>query len=507
MRPRSTVLACALAAAVGLGAPAARPQDDPFTLKSNPLRKGLDGWDRTGSDKVFVWSADEGSLTVKGASGKEPPRAVYTKVAWDRGGLRFQAKKGAKKIRVYLQPSAGKAVVLEFPRDAVKGATWTDLGVVLRAGKAVLLAPGADGKEAEVLSADLPAGSVFRFGFEAPSGTEAVLSGVHLERVYEDEPQIAEPGFESTFDGKSLGSWQPGRPEDQGIFSADRGLLVGEARTGDGMLALGSQEFAAYELRMRALWVTSALMVRAVQFPGQDGMVNKFDTIQPNLSDYLDPENLNDIVIRVAAGSCTVVVNGKKVLDEKVRPFETTPVLLLLRQGKRFYLRDIRIKNLSAEAGAAGAPPPPRPKTDPKADPKAAPAAGWTAKGDFTGDNGTWSASGSREIAGILCQAGDLASYELRFKVGKGAEGLSLVPRGNRGVDRSAGMRLADALFAKEEWTEVVLRTELMTARVSAGGAAAGTLQVDEAVGPPGIRVAPGGKATIKDLVVSLLKK
>ncbi len=482
---------------------AAAPAESLAPLKVNPLRKGLDGWERTGGDKAFAWNASESVLVVKGQSAKEPPRFVYTKVQWDGGSLRFQAKKGARKIRVLLQPvPKAPPVVLEFPKDAVKTAMWTDLAVALRGGKAVLLAPGADGNEAEVGAAPLPAGSVFRFGFEAPSGTEAVLTGITLQRDYEDAPPFAEEGFVSVFDGKSLGDWRPTRPEYASMFTVENGLLVGVARhEGGGWILYGGRMFKAYELRMRAYWGTSHLFVRAVEFPGADGMINKFDTIQVNLGDNIDPEDLNDIAIRVADGLCTMTVNGKKVREDKVKPITATPIAFQIDQGKTFLLRDIRIKDL-APGEAAEAPEEPEPK-----EPAEKAAVPWTPVGGFAEEAGTWSVADPGEIAGLLCRAGNAASYVLRFKVGRGATGLSVLPRATRGVDRSGGIRLADSLFLDADWTEVVLRMDLLKATVTAGGAAAGSLEVDTAVGPPGIRVAVAGKATIKDLRIEPLKK
>jgi hypothetical protein len=505
---RASPAALALAAlVVALAAAPAIPQEEDLPpLKVNPFAKGLDGWERSGPDKAFAWNAEESTLTVKGQSAKEPPRLVYAKIQWDGGALRFQAKKGTRKIRVVLQPvPKAPPLVLEFPKDAVKPAAWTDLAVALRGGKAVLLAPGADGSEAEVASAPLAAGTVCRFGFEAPSGTDAVLTGIGLQRDYEDVPPFAEEGFESVFDGKSLGAWQPFQPDHASMFSVEKGLIAGVVRSdGGGGLTYAGRFYRAYELRMRAYWGTTHLLVRAVEFPGADGKLNKFDTILVNLGDYIDPGNVNDLSVRVADGLCVMTVNGKKVFESKVKPFETTPITFFLNQGKKFLLRDIRIKDLAPGEGVdpgGGRREPERPAAEEKT------AVPWTPKGGFAEEGGVWTVSDPSEIAGLLCQAANAGSYELRFKVAKGAEGLSVIPRANRGVERAAGIRLGEAFFLEAEWTEVVLRMDLVKATVTAGGAAAGSLEVDSAAGPPGIRVAIAGKARIKDIVIVPLKK
>src|SRR5690242_1348122 len=112
------LLPAAPAAAQGLGESGPLPP-----LKVNPVKKGLDGWEKSGSDKAFAWNDAESTLTLKGQSGKEPPRLVYAKVQWDGGAIRFQAKKGARKVRVVLQPVPKAApIAVEFPKDAVKAA-------------------------------------------------------------------------------------------------------------------------------------------------------------------------------------------------------------------------------------------------------------------------------------------------------------------------------------------------------------------------------------------------
>jgi hypothetical protein len=347
--PRSPAMRLALAALVLL-LPAA--EEGIPVLAVNPLRKGFEGWTQTGSEKAFAWNAADSTLVVKGQSGKEPPRLVYGRIAWDAGAIRFQAKKGARKLRVLLQPAAGGAAIpVDVPSSAVKSTPWTDLGVALRGDRAVLLAPGADGKEAEAATVPLPAAGAFRFGFEAPSGADAVLTGIRLERAYEDTPPIVEEGFESLFDGKSLGAWRPMRPKDAPLFSAEQGLIQGIAHADDGWLTYGARPYAAYELRMRACWGTNALMIRAVEVPGSDGMINKLDTVQLNLGDHVDPENLNEITVRVADGTCSMIVNGKKVLDAKVKPFESTFISFYVPPGKKFLLRDIRIRDLAQNDG------------------------------------------------------------------------------------------------------------------------------------------------------------
>lgn len=500
--PAAAVLGLALLLPSALSA-----AEDPVPpLKVNPFKKGLDGWERTGSDKAFAWNAGESTLTVKGQGGKEPPRLVCTKYLWDGGGIRFQAKKGARKVRVVLltEPK-GPPVSVEFPKDAVKGTAWTDLGVVLRGGKAVLLAPGADGAEAEVGSAAVPAGASVRFGLEAPSGTDAILTGVVLQREYADAPQVAEEGFESVFDGKSLGAWCTYRPEFDPMFTVADGLLSGQVRTEDiGGLYYTGRFYRSYELRMRALWGTTQLKVRPVEAHGPDGSLNNLDTVEVNLGDNVDPENVNDVVIRVADGMCAVTVNGKKVFESKVKSPAPTPVGFFLDRGKKFLLRDIRIKDL---APGEGSDPGDAPKGPEKPAPEERPAAPWTPKGGFKEDAGGWTVADPEEIAGLLCPEQGVGSYELRFKVARGAVGLSVIPRASRGVDRSSGIRLGEALFTSADWTEVVLRMDLLKATVTVGGAAAGTLEVDSAGGAPGIRVAMAGKATIKDIVFTPAKR
>jgi hypothetical protein len=355
MRPVPLLLAALLALGPAAAAPAAPPGEGLAPLKVNPLRKGLDGWERSGTapDKAFAWNSAESVLTIKGQSGKEPPRLVFSKVEWDQGSLRFQAKKGARKIRVVLQPVPKAApVALEFPKDAIKAAQWTDLGVALRGTKAVLLVPGADGNDAEVGSAEIPAGARFRFGFEAPPGTDAVLTGIVVQREYEDAPPFAEEGFTPIFDGKTLEGWRPLNPDDAPLFTVENGLLVGQVRAeGGGGIFHVARMLKEYELRFRAYWGTTHLAVRAVEFPGADGKINKFDSIQVNLGDNIDPENVNDISIRVAGGACVITVNGKKVLEEKVKPFDETPVGFFVERGKKFLLRDIRVRDIPAGEG------------------------------------------------------------------------------------------------------------------------------------------------------------
>jgi len=353
--PRSPAMRLALAAvALVLLVPSASSSGEEGmpVLNVNPLKKGFEGWERTGSDKAFAWNAGDSTVTVKGQSGKEPPRLVYTRIAWDAGAIRFQAKKGAKKLRVLLQPAAGGAAIpVDVPSSAVKSTPWTDLGVALRGDKAVLLVTGADGKEAEAATVAIPARGAFRFGFEAPSGTDAVLTGIRLERIYEDHPPLVEEGYETVFDGLSLGSWRPARPEDATLFAVEQGLIQGVAHTEAGWLTYGGRNYGAYELKMRAYWGTNALMIRAVEIPGADGMINKLDTVQLNLGDHVDPENLNEITVRVAEGNCSMTVNGRKVLDTKVKPFEATFISFFVPPGKKFLLRDIRIKDLAQNDG------------------------------------------------------------------------------------------------------------------------------------------------------------
>ena len=508
MRPLP--LAAALAAALLAAAPPAPAlQDDPLVLKVNPFRKGLDGWERTGVEKAFTYAAQETSLTVKGQSGKEPPRLVYTKIAWDSFTLAMQVKSGTRKVSVVLVPQpSGDMLRLEIPRNAVKSGKWGDVSFVVGGGKAELRAPGGEGEEEKVLaSADLPADRTFRFGFEAPSGADGVVCNVRLERRYVDSPQICEEGFESTFPGDSLGGWMPARPEMASIFRAENGLLIGEVRTEDyGWIALLGRSYKAYELRMRALWPSSSLEIRALEAPGVDGKVNKFDTVQINVTDNLDPENVNDIVVILDGGKCTISVNGKNVVDDKVKPdAQPTIISLLVARGKRIFLRDIRIKDLAPGEGGGGFGGRREPAPEEAKEPEV-PKTRWTATGGFAEKDGGFEVEAAADAgAGLLCGA-TTASYTLRFKVAAGAEGLSIVPRANRGVDRSAGIRLAEALFEGREWTDVGVTTRLLDCKVTVNGEKAGGLELDDASGPPGIRVAGLGKARIKDLVFEVVK-
>jgi hypothetical protein len=173
-------------------------------------------------------------------------------------------------------------------------------------------------------------------------------------------------------------------------------------------------------------------------------------------------------------------------------------------RGKRCLLRDIRVKDLAPEATVrSGAGPGPAP--DPAPAEKAAADEPWTAKGGFAAKDGTWSVEDAAEGTGLL-KGGRPASFELRFKVGKGTAGLTVVPRAVRGVERAEGVRLDDALFAAREWTDVVLRVTLLSARVRAAGEQVGSMDLEHAAGPPGLRVAAGGRARVKDLVLESIR-
>jgi hypothetical protein len=361
---RARAAAALLLLAAGSLAAAAPPQEDPWTLRVGLTKAGLDGWARTGTavEKAFAWNRDEGTLAMKGQSGKEPPRIVWPRIAWDRGEFRFQAKKGARKVRVVLVPAAGgKAIPCDFPGSAVKSAAWTDLAVRVGGGKASLLAWEGEAPEAEVASVPLPEGTAVRFGLEAPAGTEAVLTGLFLRRTYEEGPQACEEGFASLFDGEGLGEWVPFLPEYAPAFSVEKGLLDGTWRgEGSAGLIYRGRKFTTYELRFRALWGTTFLMVRALEVPGREGKINRFETAQPNLTDYLDPDDLHDVVVRVTKEHCRVTVDGKQVFEQKVKEVSETSVILWVDQGKRFRLRDLRVRDIGEEPATEpppGAPP------------------------------------------------------------------------------------------------------------------------------------------------------
>lgn len=476
-------------------------QDDPWTLRLNPFRSGFTGWIRTGADKAFTWTDADQTVVVKGQSGKEPPRLVHSRIAWDRGGMKFQAKKGAKKVRVVLLPAEGNAkpVALEFPRDAVGAANWTDLAMRITKGKAALFAPGPDGGEKEVASAEIPDGSRWRFGFEAPSGTDATLGMIRFERVYEEEPQFCEPEFQPLFDGTSLAPWQPGRPEDANVFRVEKGVLLGEPRVEDnGWLAVPGG-WTSYELRMNALWGTNSLDLRAYEVPGKDGMINRFASVHVNFTDHIDPEGMSALVVRVADAKVIASVNGKVILETPLKHSGPTPISWFVARGKRCALRDIRIKDLAPGSGG-GAPPMPR-GGGAKAEEPAKPAT-WTGAGGAVEKDGVWKVEEAGGETGVLCGAATIGSYEFRFKVGKGADGVAVVPRATRGLKRAPGLRLDASLFAAEEWTEVVVRVVLLKATVTVGGKDAGTMDLDHTSGPPAVRVDAGGRASLKDLRV-----
>ena len=362
-RIRGGLLAAALAA-VALAAPSARAggEEDPFLLKVDPFKSGLEFWERTGAwDKVFSWSADASTLAVKGTGGKEPPRIVYPRVAWDRFEMRFQVKKGLRKLRFVLRPvaaagpgpaaSAGDPVLVEVPGSAARGGTWSDVVVRVGAGRAAVLLPDPAGEKeigATAFPATLPAGTRFRVGIEAPSGYEASLSGFRLVRKYENEPQVCEDGFISTFNGTDLGDWRPNDPAMASLFRVENGLLVAEVRDQEaGWLVLAGRAARNFELRMRAVWGSNSLQIRAIEVPGEGGKIRMLDTIQMNVTDTLEPEDFTDIVVRVEANVCSITVNGKKVLDSKVVPDRpVVPVSFFVFKGKKCFLRDLRFKDL-----------------------------------------------------------------------------------------------------------------------------------------------------------------
>ncbi len=505
MRP--SLLAALLLAAALLPAPAPAGEggDDPFTLSVNPLRKGTEGWERTsGGEKAFVWTADDATLSFKVPSGKDSPRVVNRSLQWETFEARFRIRKGTKKLRLVLQPApAGNPVLLEIPSSAASRAAWNEATLRVGVGKAALSIPEGAG-EKEVAAAKIPAGARVRFGFEAPPGAEGAVAEVALVQRYEDGPQAREEGFESVFDGKDLGAWRAMRPEMAAVFRAENGFLVGEPRAEeDGGLVLGDRRLKAYELRFRALWASSHLEVRALEVPGEAGRINPFESVHVNLTDNLDPENWNEVVVRLADGGCTMQVNGKKVAEQKVKPgVGPTFVSLFVVKGKRFFLRDLRIKDLApGEGDAGGGGPHGEPPPGPEAKPEAPAAVPWKASGGFEEKAEGWEvAEAAAAGAGLLCTAGQASSYRVRFKVAKGARGLSLVPRANRGLERSPGIRVGDATFEGVEWTEVVLEMDLLTAVVRIGGQEVGRLESESAVGAPALRVSGGGHARIKDL-------
>lgn len=511
MRP---LLLAALLLPAALAAPraAAEGGEDLFTLSVNPLPKGTEGWERTsGGEKAFVWTKDDATLTFK-VAGKDSPRVVHRAPHWPGFEARIQLRKGTKKLRLLLLPvppsgPPGNPIFVDVPTTVASKSSWNDAVLRVIEGKASLCVP-ADAGEKEVASAKLPPGVRFRFGLEAPPGAEGALTALRLVRKYEDGPQVCEEGFESVFDGKEMGSWQPSGEGAAEAVRVENGFLVAEPRVQDfAGLVLGGHWYRAYELRFRALWATNRLEVRALEVPGEAGKINIFDSIHVNLTDHLDEENWNDVVVRLAEGSCTFTVNGKKVVDQKVKgEVSGTLISLYTAKGKRFFLRDVRVKDLEPGAGAPREPAPRKP--EPGAKPEAEPPVGWTASGGFAEGAEGWEVAGAAAAgAGLLCKAPQASSYVLRFKVGKGARGLGVVPRANRGVERSPGVRLAEALFEKADWTEVEVEMALLTAVVRVGGAEVGRLESEDAVGAPALRVAGGGAARIRDLAFEPKRK
>jgi hypothetical protein len=502
MRAAAVVLASALAAAATASVPASAAQEDPWTLRLNPMRNGFQNWTRTGPDKAFTWADAEQTLAMKGQSGKEPPRLVHARIAWDRGGMTFQAKKGARKVRVVLVPEAGdaKPIALEFPRDAFGTDGWTDLGMRMTKGKVSLFAPGAEGAEREVATAPLPEDGRWRFGFEAPSGTDAVIGMIRFQRAYEEEPQFCEPDFQPLFDGANLAPWVPQRETGGAEFRAERGVLVGEPRVSEvGWIAAAGGAWTAYELRMNALWGTSALDVRAYEVPGKDGQINRFASVHVNFTDHLDPEGVSALAVRVADGKVVASVNGKVILDSALKHPDPTPLSLFIQRGKRCALRDIRIKDLAPGAGSRAPTLPEAPGAKPDEAPK---PATWSGKGGAAEKDGVWTVDEAGDETGIVAGASSIGSYELRFRVGKGADGLAIVPRATRGLKRAPGVRLDSSLFAADEWTEVAVKVVLLKATVTVAGKEAGAMDLDHASGAPAIRVDAGGRARLKDLVL-----
>jgi hypothetical protein len=337
-----------LAAAWSLpGARAAEePAADPWVVGVNALKGGLEDWNVEAPAKTFAWNADEGAIVVKGQSGKVPPRAWYRKRAWPEFTAWLRVKKGANKPRVLLVPFEAKsdAISLEIPKKALGTESWTE--VTLRvAGTRAAIVKGDE----ELGGVDLPAGKRWHLGFEAPSGTSASFGGLRMERRYANPPQFAEEGFTSLFDGTSLGELRPAGGEGADRrWRVENGLIVGENRDAERTVLLIARELKAYELRFTLLWGGTEAMVRAVEIEGKEkGKINTFDTVDVNFTDHMDPTDSLDCTIRVADGKCIAVANGKTVLEQKTVPFPSTIAAFLLGQGKKVFLRDVRIKDLS----------------------------------------------------------------------------------------------------------------------------------------------------------------
>lgn len=350
MRSGSVTAALLLATALAVALPAppaSKAEEDPYTLRLNPFKVNLADWHRVGPEKSFQWIEDDAVLVIKGASGKETPSLVYRKRAWAEFEITLRAKKFSSKLRLMLEPEAGgEAVVVEVPRKAVSGDKWCEMALVVGGGRATLMAGGE-----EMAAAEVPGGTRFRFGFEAPSGASASVTDVRLVRKYVNPDPVCEEGFESLFDGKTLGAWVPMKPEMSSCFSVADGLLQLEVRADDfAGLVLGDRRLKEYELRFRALWGSTGLVLRAVEVPGLGGVISRTSSAQLDLTPQLDPDDSVDFVVRVKDRRCTLVANGKQMVDDPVGEYVDTPLLFIVTKGKKALIRDLRIRDLSGEA-------------------------------------------------------------------------------------------------------------------------------------------------------------
>jgi len=428
---------------------------------------------------------------------------VYREHAWHEFEMTFRAKKFTNRVKVLVvPPPPADPVALDLPPAATTKEKWNDLRLAVAGGKATLFA----GDE-ELASAPVPAGVRLRPGFEAPSGATGGFCQIRILRRYRNDAPVAEEGFSLLFDGAWLGQWAA-HGDAASCFEVKDGLLCGEVRTKEAaLLSWRGGRWAAYELRFRVLWGTTGLILRAVEVPGAGGNISILASKQVDLTDYLDPQDVSDVEVRVADGRFRVTLNGKKIFEEIAGKFDPTPIAFILAQGKKFRLRDIRLKDLG---GGAGSPPAPGPAAGKgkKADEG---VRAWKPEPDgvFTQEEGggAWKAENAGTTpAALAAEGAQVQSYTLSFRVARGARGLSLVPRAQRGATRATGIPLADDLFATEEWTDVSLVVDLLDATVTVGGRRHSTLDLDDAVGPPALRLGAGGAARVKDLKLETKK-